>query len=157
MLASKCMKFVQVKSQFHDFWTQALLDAPSPSVKERLYLPNTSSRSKIMKFWFYLNKIHVFVRAHLQSIPHCPTPKIYHRKMRHTKLGLHLVTISHRNPKLTKEPTFHDVLLSYQRISTADSAQVGRIGCANWLVAQKDIVESKISVEFGFLHQILNA
>ena len=45
-------------------------------------------------------------------------------------------------PNLTKYFTFHDVLLSYQPIGTADPAQVGQIGHAYWLVAQKDIVEN---------------
>ena len=31
----------------------------------------------------------------------------------------------------------HDGLLSYQPTSTADSALMGRIGCAGWLVAQR--------------------
>ena len=76
-------------------------------------------------------------------------------KMRPLQFGFYNIRNCYRKPVLTKNFTFHDVLLSYQPISTADSAQVGQIGCANWLEAQKDIVESEIFVEFGFLHQIL--
>ena len=65
-------------------------------------------------------------------------------KMRPLQFGLHLDEISHRKPKSRKKFTLNDVLLSYQPISTADSAHLGWIGCADWLVAQKDIVESEI-------------
>ena len=54
-----------------------------------------------------------------------------------------MTRINHRKPKSRKKFTLHDVLLSYQPISTADLAHLGWIGCANWLVAQKDIVENE--------------
>ena len=39
--------------------------------------------------------------------------------------------------------TLLNVLLYYQPISKANPAKVGQIGCADWLVPQKDILESE--------------
>ena len=47
--------------------------------------------------------------------------------------------------KEVKKDHFHIVLLSYQPISTADSAHQSWIGCAGWLETQKDNVGSHFS------------
>ena len=75
---------------------------------------------------------------HLKA--HCETSILNEGKMRPLQFGFYNIINCCRKPKLTKNFTFHDVLLSYQPIRTADLAQLGRIGCADWLVTQKDIV-----------------
>ena len=64
------------------------------------------------------------------------------------QFGFYNITNCYRKPKLAKNFTFHGVLLSYQPTSTADPAQVGQISCADWLVAQKDIVQCEFSSWF---------
>ena len=63
--------------------------------------------------------------------------------MRPLQFCFYVNKICCRIPKSTKNFTFHNVLLSYQLIRTAKPPQVGQIGCVDWLVAKKDIMESE--------------
>ena len=80
----------------------------------------------------------------LVNVAHCATSNRHDGKMRPLQFGFYNNRNCYRKPKSTKKFTFHDVLLSYQPTSTADSAHLGWIGWADLVVAQKDIVESEI-------------
>ena len=43
-------------------------------------------------------------------------------------------------------------LLSYQAISTANIALVGQIGCAEWMITQKDTKGSRLFSYLPFFH-----
>jgi len=75
------------------------------------------------------------------SDSHCAKSILNEGKMRSLQFGFYNIRNHCRKPKLEKYFTPHGVLLTYQPTSSADPAQVGRNGCADWQVTQKDIVQ----------------
>ena len=73
---------------------------------------------------------------------HCVSSILDEGKMHPRQFGFYDSQNWCKMPNSTKKFTLHNVLLSYQPIGTADPAQVGQIGHADWLVVQKDIVEN---------------
>jgi len=67
--------------------------------------------------WACIFELFIFISC-------CATSNVYDREMRPLQFGLHIIRINHRKPTSRKKFTLHDVLLSYQPISTADSAHL---------------------------------
>ena len=77
--------------------------------------------------------------------------------MRPSKFHFLSLQNSKRNQKIHKILNLQGGLLSYQPTSTADSALMGRIDCAGWVLAQKAIVQIQNFMHFLVSFTILEA
>ena len=107
-------------------WKQAHLTSCLP------YAPPSNSIVSLMRLQTY---------SYLYWIALCVTSISNEGKMRPLQFGFYNIINWCRKLKLRKNFNFHDVLLSYQPIRTADPAWLGQISRADWLVTQKDIVQ----------------